>query len=501
MLSSDCPRARASASATARTKAGSLRLPRWGTGARYGPSVSTSSRSGGQAVRRSVIVQFLNVIMPLKEKYAAIANPASNTLGPELNECSTTVVATSRSIATMSTSASRARARTASRSGSNAASPRWQWASTSTSHGRFGADLGATSAARRGWRGERNGARGTERPGATRVLARPALLDVHEERRRDIDRREGPREDREGHHQRKRPQHLAREQHERDRRRHGGPVCENGARQRLVDREIQDLVQVLAPEFAQVLPDAIEDDDRVVERVADHGQDRADDHETHFEVEIPDERDRGEDVVERREHGGEAEAPLEPDGEVNEGDDERKQDREEGLALELAPHLRADRLGAQDLIVLGRRAQGACQGRVHRRRGGFGGAFDRGVRPPAARPDHVFVDRAALLNLRVANAGRIERAADALRSNGLGRLHLNQRAAGELDGVVQAAHQEQRESGNDDRRREPIGPAAPLDEVVIGVGEESDHLRRSRWPCPADGRARSCRRCEPRRWP
>src|SRR3989441_8564632 len=183
---------------------------------------------------------------------------------------------------TCPTSASRARARTASRSGSNAASPRWQWASTSTSHGRFGADLGATSAARRGWRGERNGARRTERPGATRILARPALLDVHEERRRDIDRREGPREDREGHHQRKRPQHLAREQHERDRRRHGGPVCENGARQRLVDREIQDLVQVLAPELTQVLAYAIEDDDRVVERVADHGQDRADDHDHHL---------------------------------------------------------------------------------------------------------------------------------------------------------------------------------------------------------------------------
>src|SRR2546422_6789466 len=57
MASSDSPRARASASATARTKAGSLRFPRWGTGARYGPSVSTSRRSGGQAVRRSVIVQ------------------------------------------------------------------------------------------------------------------------------------------------------------------------------------------------------------------------------------------------------------------------------------------------------------------------------------------------------------------------------------------------------------------------------------------------------------
>src|SRR5437870_2147358 len=109
MAATDSPRARASASATARTKAGSLRFPRWGTGARYGPSVSTSRRSGGQAVRRSVIAQFLKVIMPLKEKYAAIAIPASNTPGPELNECSTTGVSAPRSIAATSSSGSRAR--------------------------------------------------------------------------------------------------------------------------------------------------------------------------------------------------------------------------------------------------------------------------------------------------------------------------------------------------------------------------------------------------------
>src|SRR5204862_446473 len=108
MPATDAPGARASASATARTKAGSLRFPRWGTGARYGPSVSTSRRSGGQAVRQSVIAQFLKVIMPLKEKYAAIAIPAANTPGPELNECSTTGVSAPRSIAATSSSASRA---------------------------------------------------------------------------------------------------------------------------------------------------------------------------------------------------------------------------------------------------------------------------------------------------------------------------------------------------------------------------------------------------------
>src|SRR6266851_3032403 len=107
-VSRDSPRARASAAATADTYAGSLRLPRWGTGARYGASVSTSSRSRGHAITRSASVQFLKVIMPLKEKYAAIAIPASNTCGPALNECRTIVARAPRSIAAISASASRA---------------------------------------------------------------------------------------------------------------------------------------------------------------------------------------------------------------------------------------------------------------------------------------------------------------------------------------------------------------------------------------------------------
>src|SRR5215469_18331064 len=58
------PRARASANTVSRTNAGSLRLPRCGTGARYGASVSTSRRSAGHTVRYSGCPQLLNVIIP-----------------------------------------------------------------------------------------------------------------------------------------------------------------------------------------------------------------------------------------------------------------------------------------------------------------------------------------------------------------------------------------------------------------------------------------------------
>src|SRR5207249_9788469 len=85
-------------------------------------------------------------------------------------------------------------------------------------------------------------------------------------------------------------------------------------------------------------------------------------------------------------------------------------------------------------------------------------------------------------------------AADRLRS-----LNLHDRADSELDRVVQALYQEQGEPGNDESRRERVGPAAPADESVRGVGEEADHLRRSGWPCRAGAAARSCRRFAPRR--
>src|SRR5205809_662205 len=52
-------------------------------------------------------------------------------------------------------------------------------------------------------------------------------------------------------------------------------------------------------------------------------------------------------------------------------------------------------------------------------------------------------------------------------------------AAGELDRVVQPVHQEQGKPGDDEGRGEAVGPAAPFDEVVVGVGEEADHVRRS----------------------
>ena len=74
------PRRRAISAATCGTKAGWLRLPRCGTGARYGESVSISRRSSG--TRRATSFRscaFLNVTMPENEMWKPRSSAARAT--------------------------------------------------------------------------------------------------------------------------------------------------------------------------------------------------------------------------------------------------------------------------------------------------------------------------------------------------------------------------------------------------------------------------------------
>src|SRR5271170_2805768 len=107
------PLASASARAVSTTKAGSLRRPRWGTGARNGASVSTSTRSSGtsRAIARNS-AEFLNVSTPEKETWSPSSRPVSASARDEVKQCSTASKAptaiSSRRIAATSSSASRA---------------------------------------------------------------------------------------------------------------------------------------------------------------------------------------------------------------------------------------------------------------------------------------------------------------------------------------------------------------------------------------------------------
>ena len=78
---------------------------------------------------------------------------------------------------------------------------------------------------------------------------------------------------------------------------------------------------------AQVLADPVEDDDRVVGRIAGHRQYRGDDVQRHVVAEERQERERDEQVVHGRDHRADAEAELEAEREVQQDADERQHRR------------------------------------------------------------------------------------------------------------------------------------------------------------------------------
>src|SRR5207248_7144172 len=83
--------------------------------------------------------------------------------------------------------------------------------------------------------------------------------------------------------------------------------------------------------------------------------------------------------------------------------------------------------------------------------------------------------RAEVLNVGALETDVIERRTDIAGRHSVCQLDLHERSAGELDAVVDAARHEEAEADQHDRARERECPAAPLDEIVIRVCEESDH--------------------------
>ena len=92
----------------------------------------------------------------------------------------------------------------------------------------------------------------------------------------------------------------------------------------------------------EVVANPIVDDDRVVERVAEHGQDRA----QHGEVERParqrEDARRDEHVVQRGDDGADGELPAEAQHHVDEHENQREQQREAGVLEQILADLRAD---------------------------------------------------------------------------------------------------------------------------------------------------------------
>jgi hypothetical protein len=93
-------------------------------------------------------------------------------------------------------------------------------------------------------------------------------------------------------------------------------------RQRFVDRTVERVVERLLSSLPEVLTHSVEDDDGVVQRVAEHGEKASHDGQGDLEMHQLEERYRREDVVTGRNNRGCREAPLEANREVDERNEE-----------------------------------------------------------------------------------------------------------------------------------------------------------------------------------
>ena len=229
------------------------------------------------------------------------------------------------------------------------------------------------------------------------------------------------------------PKKQQREQRQRHR-----DVGDDRARQRRIDRDVQQVRHrhpLVAP---QHLADAVVDDDGVVERIAENGQQRRDAGQVEVDLRQRHESDRQHEIVDVGDHRAERELPFEPEPEV----DQDAEDREHQADACRRRATRSRRAGRPP-----RRA-----GIRRRRRAPPRPSRPRPAAPPR-RPAAAACGSARRSARRTAAAaprrGRaplsVERILREIGRPGLG-LHLHQRAADEVDAEIQPVEEVQQRS-------------------------------------------------------
>ena len=187
----------------------------------------------------------------------------------------------------------------------------------------------------------------------SRILSKRfgAHAHVDEHRRADEDRRIGGDEDAPDHRRRERADDMAAEEEQRQQREKDGGRGHDGARQHRVDRHVDDLGGRQALVFAHHLADAVEHDHRLVERIADDGEDRRDRGLVELELGDAEEADRQQEVVHRADDRPDRELPLEAEPQIGQDRDDGDDDAERAALDELGGNGRADRIDAAELVV------------------------------------------------------------------------------------------------------------------------------------------------------
>ena len=194
----------------------------------------------------------------------------------------------------------------------------------------------------------------------------------------------------------------------------------------------------------EVLADAVEDDDGIVDRVTDNRQERRDERGVDLALCQREDREHDEDIVDEREDGGNAEAQLEAVCDVEDDQCPRDDECQDGVRDELAADRRADFLLTQHLVV----ADIALDGRHD---------FLALVLLEIARADH---DVLRLLDVRlgareldgcIVEVVLREARADLCDADRLIELEVDDGTAGEVDAEVEAAYSHADEARDDDQ--------------------------------------------------
>ena len=246
-----------------------------------------------------------------------------------------------------------------------------------------------------------------------------------------------------------------RKQSQRDR-----DVRDDRARQRRVDRLVQQFRHrhlLVAP---QNFANTIVNDDRIVQRVAENRQQRRDAGEIEIDLRHRHEADRQHDVVDIGDHGAECELPFESEPQIDQDAEDREHQAEHAIGQQLAGDTRTDDFDAA--IFDGVAKRGAHL---------LNGSLLRGIAARLLRDaDQHVCGSAELLQLNFAEAEAAERRAERRNIGGSGfALNLKQRAAAEVDAEIQTMREEQNDRGDRQQRRDrKTDPAKPR-EVELGV--------------------------------
>jgi len=241
----------------------------------------------------------------------------------------------------------------------------------------------------------------------------------------------------------------------------------DGSRERLIDRLIEHLIRREPATHVEALPDPVEDDDRVVERIADDRENRRHDRKIEGRAVEGEDTEHQDRVVDDGDDGAEREPPsVEAERDVDEDHPERERQGPCGAALELAPDLRSDDIETANLrvgihLLQHRLDLGADLGAVHLAR---------------RQPDLDVARRPEVLNLGVIEACRGELTPHGVRVRSVGERRLDRDTAREVDREIEPPGRERHDRDDHENDRQPVPHLACGHEREAGRLVKEFHL-------------------------